>query len=259
MNVEAAIARAVQMVEEGADVIDIGGESTRPGFEPVSAEEEIDRVVPVIRALREARPEVVLSIDTSKARVAEVAVGAGADMINDVWGLKGDSAMAAVAAACRCPVFLMHNRTHRHYDDFWGELVAELNESVDLARSAGVEERQIWLDPGFGFGKEPWHNLEVVRHLDRVAALGFPVLLGTSRKSTLGLVLDRPPERRLEGSVATAVWGISRGCRMIRAHDVAETVPFLRMADAIARGLDYCPPGSADPAGHLYRKSKDHG
>jgi dihydropteroate synthase len=261
-----AVDGAVQMVRDGADLIDIGGESTRPGSAPVSAEQEATRILPVIASLKETLPHVPLSVDTYKAPVAAAAIDAGADMINDVWGLKFGldpqllaraadaiahaqpmpelpiSPMARVAAEKACPVFLMHNRPNRDYHDFWPQFLAELQVSLYLARAAGIPDRQIWLDPGFGFGKGPAHNLESLKHLARVAALGFPVLLGTSRKSTLGLVLDRPVNQRLEGTAATLVWGIAQGCHMARIHDVAAILPFIRMADAIQQGASFHPP-----------------
>lgn len=251
MEVGEAVRHAHQMVAEGADLIDVGGESTRPGAAPVGVTEEIARVLPIIRRLKRELPRVPVSIDTYKAEVAAAAVDAGADMVNDVWGLKFGaeaneggtcSAMAAVVAEKKCPVILMHNRTHRDYADFWPELVADLQASIALARRAGVEDRQIWLDPGFGFGKEPRHNLEVLKHLERITALGFPVLLGTSRKSTLGLVLNRPVEQRLEGTAASCVWGVSRGCHMVRVHEVGAIRPFMQMADAIAAGSSFATP-----------------
>lgn len=258
-----AVKRAHQMAADGADVIDVGGESTRPGASEVSAQEEEARVVPVIRRLKRELPQVPLSIDTYKADVAAAAVAAGADMINDVQGLKhglsqpdldrwaraasGDDAaaalpkspMARVAAEANCPVFIMHNGAGSEYSSFWDELIRDLRTSVALARAAGVEDRQIWLDPGFGFGKKPPHNLEVVKNLDRLGALGFPVLLGTSRKSTIGQVLDRDVEHRLEGTAATVVWGIAKGCQMVRIHDIAPIALHARMADAVKLGLDY--------------------
>jgi len=246
LEVGSAVHHAHSMAAEGADIIDVGGESTRPGSTTISAEEEIARVVPVIRRLKRELPHIPLSIDTYKAEVADAAIEAGADMINDVWGLKHalsqtapQSPMAAVAARRKCPAILMHNRKTRTYRDFWPEILEDLEASIALAREAGVEDRQIWLDPGFGFGKEPPHNLEVLKHLDRIVDLGFPVLLGTSRKSTLGLVLERTVDQRLEGTAATSVWGISRGCGMIRVHDVAQMRVFTRMADAIRQGIYY--------------------
>jgi dihydropteroate synthase len=246
MEVGEAMRQAHHLVAEGADILDIGGESTRPGSTPVSAEEELARVLPVIRRLKRELPATPVSIDTYKAEVAAAAIDAGADLVNDVWGLKfglggsGESSpMAHVVADRNCPVILMHNRSTRSYTDFWSELLADLQGSIALARQAGIEDRQIWLDPGFGFGKEPRHNLEVLKHLERVTSLGFPVLLGTSRKSTLGLVLERPAGERIEGTAATSVWGISRGCHMLRLHEVGAIRPYVKMADAIAQGIHF--------------------
>jgi dihydropteroate synthase len=257
-SVQAVVDRAGTMLTAGADVLDVGGESTRPGAAPVSAAEECDRVLPALMALRRAFPEAALSIDTYKAVVAEAAVRAGADIVNDIWGgLQGVTAaerqrliavvqagtavppspMTQAVAALRCPVILMHNRPDRDYDDFWADLLADLRLSLAVARAADVLAHQIWLDPGFGFAKNPPHNLEVLKHLDRVVALGQPVLLGTSRKSTVGLVLGAPVGERLDGTGATLVWGIQQGCQMVRVHDVAPMMRFVRMADAIKAGL----------------------
>ncbi len=263
---ERAAEHAERMIEEGADILDIGGESTRPGARPVDAAEELDRVLPLLKLLRKRFPDTPLSIDTYKADVARTAVQQGADLINDVWGLTYGlneetrsawrcwverespspdlplSPMAQAAADLACPVILMHNRRQPIYEDFWFDLLLDLRVGIALAKQAGVASHQIWLDPGFGFGKTPCHNLEVLKHLDRLTSLGLPVLLGTSRKSTLGLVLDRPVENRLEGTAATTVWGIAKGCHMVRVHDVAEIRPYIVMADAIRLGLDYPEP-----------------
>ncbi len=244
---------AGRMIAAGADVLDIGGESTRPGAAAVSAGEELARVLPAIEAVRRAWPLVPLSIDTYKPAVAAAAIAAGADLINDVWGgahgftsaerragpPHRPSAMAETAARLRCPIVLMHNRPDRDYGDFWAEVLRDCQLSLALARAAGVEERQIWLDPGFGFAKEPRHNLEILRELRRLVALGHPVLVGTSRKSTIGKILGTAVDRRLEGTGATVVWAIQQGARMVRVHDVAEMVRFARMADAINAGLDF--------------------
>ena len=260
-SVQAVVDRAGAMLMAGADVLDVGGESTRPGAAPVNTAGECDRVLPALDALRRTFPSAAISIDTYKAAVAEAAVQAGADIVNDIWGclhgftaeerrrgiealLSGTPApplprslMAAAAAALRCPVILMHNRPDRNYGDFWADLLLDLRLSMAVARAAGVLEHQLWLDPGFGFAKEPQHNLEVLKHLDRVVALGRPVLLGTSRKSTIGLVLGAPVNDRLDGTGATLVWGIRQGCHMVRVHDVAPMLRFVRMADAIRAGL----------------------
>jgi dihydropteroate synthase len=262
-SVQAVVDRAGAMLTTGADVLDIGGESTRPGATPVSAAAECDRVLPALAALRRTFPGAPLSIDTYKAPVADAAVRAGADIVNDIWGcLHGWTAaerrsgaeamqagaplglrspMAEAVAALRCPLILMHNRPDRAYGDFWTDLLLDLRLGIAVARSAGVPARQLWVDPGFGFAKDPPHNLEVLKHLDRVVALGHPVLLGTSRKSTIGLVLGAPVDDRLDGTGATLVWGIQQGCHMVRVHDVAPMLRFVRMADAIRTGLAWKP------------------
>jgi dihydropteroate synthase len=262
---QAAVDRAGEMLAAGADVLDLGGESTRPGAAAVSAAEECDRVLPALAAVRQAFPGAAISIDTWKTVVAGAAVGAGADIVNDIWGglhgfaaderrrwsealQSGDSlpalprsAMAETVATLHCPVILMHNRPDRNYGDFWAEVRSDLRLSLAVARAAGVPDHQIWLDPGFGFAKDPPHNLEVLRHLDRIVALGHPVLLGTSRKSTIGLVLGAPVNERLDGTGATLVWGIQQGCQMVRVHEVASMLRFIRMADAIKAGLAWKP------------------
>ena len=262
---QAAVDRAGAMLAAGADVLDVGGESTRPGAAPVGAQEECDRVLPALAALRKAFPDAPVSIDTFKAAVAVPAVAAGADIVNDIWGAlhgwtaeerrrvaaalqRGEpparpprSPMAEAVAALRCPVILMHNRPDRDYGDFWSDLLLDLRLSLSVAQTAGVPGRQIWIDPGFGFAKTPPHNLDVLKHLDRIVALGHPVLLGTSRKSTIGLVLDAPVDDRLDGTGATLVWGIQQGCAMVRVHDVAAMLRFVRMADAIRTGLAWKP------------------
>lgn len=237
-SLKRAVDRARRMVEEGADLIDVGGESTRPGHEPVSLEEELERVIPVIEALvREV--DVPLSVDTYKAEVARQALEAGAHMINDVWGFKKDPDMARVAARFDVPVILMHNReTPAVYDSFLDDICRDLMESVRIAREAGVREARIILDPGIGFAKTYEENLEVMRRLERIVELGFPVLLGTSRKSMIGHALDLPVDQRVEGTAATVVLGIAKGCRIVRVHDVKEMVRVARMTDAILYGPD---------------------
>jgi len=249
--VQAALAQARRFVAEGADILDIGGESTRPGASPVSAEEEISRVVPVIRALAEALPNTLLSVDTYKAEVAEAALKAGAGMVNDVWGLRADPRMAEVVARYQVPVVLMHNRsTPQHaeirarlggryvgvdYDDLLADVRRELLESVALAHAAGVPDEHIILDPGIGFGKTVAQNLELVNRLDEIRALGYPVLLGVSRKSFIGYTLDLPPDQRLEGTAAAVAVGIVRGADIVRVHDVGFMTRVARMTDAIVR------------------------
>ncbi len=262
-SVQAVVDRAGAMLAAGADVLDLGGESTRPGSAPVTADEECERVLPPLKALRQAFPAAPISVDTYKAGVAEAAVRAGADIVNDIWGClhgtpaevrhawsdatsRGEplpllpaSPMAAAVAALRCPVILMHNRPDRAYADFWREVLLDLRLSLAVASAAGVPDSQIWVDPGFGFAKDPRHNLEVLKHLGRIVDLGRPVLLGTSRKSTIGFVLDAPVTDRLDGTGATIVWGIQQGCAMVRVHDVAAMMRYVRMADAIKAGLDW--------------------
>ena len=329
LSAQAVVDRAGTMLAEGADVLDVGGESTRPGGAPVSAAEECERVLPALAALRRAFPDAPISIDTYKAEVAAATVQAGADIVNDIWGClhgwtaedrgriarllaeqagkpallsashhnvrqSGEAAeerwhvarllaeqagkpallptspekdrdpddapedhsdfaavfqrarlvanwprspMAESVAALRCPVILMHNRPDRDYGDFWTDLMLDLGLSLAVAGGAGVADHQIWLDPGFGFAKDPPHNLEVLKHLDRIVELGCPVLLGTSRKSTIGLVLGSPVNERLDGTGATIVWGIQQGCRMVRVHDVAAMLRFVRIADAMKAGI----------------------
>lgn len=265
-DVPAVVARAATMLEQGADVLDIGGESTRPGAEPVGEDAELARVLPAIAAIRARWPDVPLSIDTFKPRVAEAAIRAGADMVNDVWGgtqhldsaARGqaigalraaatghqsdvtlpESPMASAVARLRCPVVLMHNRPDRAYTDFWLDLLWDLRLSIALAERAGIAARQLWLDPGFGFAKSPGQNLEVIKHLDRLVGLGYPVLVGTSRKSTLGRVLGTAVDDRIEGTAATSVWAIERGCAMIRVHDVGPMKRIAVMTDAIKAGIE---------------------
>lgn len=241
MDPQAAAAQAERLAAEGADVVDLGAESTRPGASPVELEEELGRLVPAIAEIRRRLPNLPISADTRKGEVAAAAVAAGADILNDVQGGAEPDArwpsLAPVAAALGCPWILMHNRARPHGEDLWGEVLADLRAAVARAEAAGVPRRQLWLDPGFGFGKTPAENLELVGRLERLTALGLPVLLGTSRKSTLGRVLGEPdPARRLPGDAACAAWGIGRGAAMIRVHDVAELAPVARMADALRRG-----------------------
>ncbi|WP_138756002.1 dihydropteroate synthase [Paenibacillus sinopodophylli] len=233
MDIDAAVAHAEEMAKDGADILDIGGESTRPGFEPVSLEEEVRRIVPVIRAVRQALPHMPLSIDTYKAETARQALEAGAHIINDIWGLKGDPNMASVAAEYGCPVIISHNRHARDYNALVPDVLADLRGSVSLARSAGVQENQIWLDPGIGFAKTYEDNLEMLGHLSEVALLGYPVLLGTSRKGFIRQTLNRPVLELVEGTAATVVLGIAQGCQVMRVHDVGAIKRAALMADAI--------------------------
>ena len=236
-HVARAVAQARAMAEEGADMLDLGGESTRPDHVPVTLEEELARVVPVIEAVRDVLPDMPLTIDTTKPEAAAAALDAGAPAINDIWGVSPDDALARVAAERGVPIILMHNRTEAVYDDIVPEVLDDLRRAIDKARDAGVPEEDILIDPGIGFGKTAEHNLELLRGLARLRELGRPILLGTSRKSTIGKVLDLPrPEDRLEGTLATTALGVAAGVDIVRVHDVRENVRAARMADAIVRG-----------------------
>lgn len=235
---ERAIAHAKQMAADGADIIDVGGESTRPGHIQISAAEEIKRVVPVIKAIAEEM-DVLISIDTYKAEVAEAAMAAGAHIINDIWGAKYDAEIAKVAARWQAPIILMHNRNDTSYVDFWEDVQRDMAESVKIALDAGVEQERIWLDPGIGFGKTTAQNIEMMQHLEQFVNLGYPVLLGTSRKSMVGKVLDLPVGERLEGSLATACYGVEKGCHIVRVHDVKETSRAIGMLDVLTGKRKY--------------------
>ncbi|WP_226671297.1 dihydropteroate synthase [Metabacillus litoralis] len=232
IDLDLAIYHAKEMVKNGADIIDIGGESTRPGFKPVSVDEELARVVPVINKLSNEL-DVPISIDTYKAEVAKQAIEAGASIINDVWGAKADPEMANIAAKYHVPIILMHNRHDRNYDQIIPDMIADLLESVTIVKNAGVTDDQIILDPGIGFAKTINDNLHVMRNLDAFTQLGYPVLLGTSRKSFIGNVLDLPPNERMEGTGATICLGIEKGCHIIRVHDVLEMSRMAKMMDAM--------------------------
>lgn len=231
-SIDAARAHALQMAEEGASIIDIGGESTRPGYEKISDEEEAARVVPVIEAVKRDTG-LPVSLDTYKSAVAEAGLAAGADMINDIWGFKYDPAIAAVTARAGAACCLMQNREKAEYDDLMRDLMADLSESVRIAITAGVPKEKIMIDPGIGFGKTYEHNLEVMAVLQKLGEMGYPVLLGTSRKSMIGLTLDLPADQRLEGTIATTVIGMMKGCRFFRVHDVKENMRALKMTEAI--------------------------
>ena len=234
--IAAAVVQARSMVAEGADLLDVGGESTRPGHVEVAADDEIRRVVPVIEAIRRALPEVPLSVDTTKPVVAEAALAAGADLVNHVWGVGEDDGIARVAAAHGVPLVLMHNRAEPRYDDLVAEVIADLAAAIERAVRAGVGQEQIIIDPGFGFGKTPEHNVAILASLGRLRVLRRPILLGTSRKSTLGRILDLPADQRVEATLATTALGIAAGVDMIRVHDVLANVRVARTADAIIRG-----------------------
>ena len=214
-----ALKHTEQMIADGADIIDVGGESTRPGYTLLEEEVEINRVVPVIEAIK-ARFDIPVSIDTYKSAVAEAAVKAGADMLNDIWGFQYDEKMADVAARYKLPCCLMHNRKQAIYENYLQDVCSDLQRSIDIAHKAGVEDKQIILDPGIGFGKTYENNLQLLNHLEVIKNMGYPVLLGTSRKSVIGLTLNLPVTEREEGTIATTVLGIQKGCSMIRVHNV---------------------------------------
>ncbi|RJG20911.1 dihydropteroate synthase [Paenibacillus thiaminolyticus] len=232
-RVDAALRHAKEMLESGADIIDIGGESTRPGHQPVGQEEELERVLPVIEALRRELPQAPISVDTYKAEVARQALEAGAHIMNDIWGCKKEPEMAHIAARYGCPLILMHNRPERRYDPFIEEVKVDLLASVALAKEAGVKDDQIWLDPGIGFAKTGEDNLILMSHLDELCALGYPVLLGTSRKKFIRDTLQLPVDDVVEGTAATVALGIAQGCQIVRVHDVASIARTARMCDAV--------------------------
>ena len=234
--VAAAVAQSRAMAAEGADRLDVGGESTRPGHVEVAEEEELRRVVPVIAAIRQAVPEMPISVDTTKPAVAEAALAAGADLVNDVWAVAPDDSLARVAAAHAAPLVLMHNRAEPRYEDLVAEVIADLQAAIERAVGAGVALAQLIVDPGFGFGKTPEHNVAILAALGELRVLGRPILLGTSRKSTLGRILDLPADQRLEATLATTALGIAAGADVVRVHDVRANVRVARTADAIIRG-----------------------
>lgn len=235
-EVEAGIEHAVKMVKEGADIIDVGGESTRPGAKEVTLEDELDRVVPLIKGIRE-NVNVPISIDTYKASVAEAALEAGANIVNDVWGLQREPEIAKVAARAGAPVIAMHNQKGSHYDEDIIEAMKKFfKKSIQIALDAGVPKEHIILDPGIGFGKTPEQNVIVMGRLHELHDLGYPILLGTSRKSMIGKILDLPSDERVEGTIATNVVGVMAGMEIVRVHDVKENLRAVKVADAIVRG-----------------------
>ena len=233
-GVDAALKRAEQMMSEGAAILDIGGESTRPGYTPVSEEEEMERILPVIEAVKQ-RLDIPVSVDTYKALVAKAAIMAGADLINDIWGLKGDEKMAELVARHEVACCLMHNRMNPSYKAFLSEVMEDLKNSVAIAKRAGIKDEKIILDPGVGFAKDYEQNLKVLANLEQIKTLGYPVLLGASRKSVIGLTLDLPSEERLEGTLATTVAAVQQGCAFVRVHDIKENHRAIQMVQAIYR------------------------
>ena len=234
-DIPAIVEQALRFQEEGADFLDVGAESTRPGSSPVTPEEEIRLLAPALEAVAEVA-RVPVSVDTYKAPVARFAVEAGASIVNDVWGLKADPALAEVVAAAGASIVLMHNQEGRRYNDLVPDVADSLRASVQLAVQAGIAPENIILDPGIGFGKTPDHNLELLGRLSELKELGFPLLIGTSRKSTIGLVLDLPVDQRVEGTAATVALSIAGGADIVRVHDVKEMVRVCRMTDSIVRG-----------------------
>lgn len=231
-SMDKALRHVEEMVEEGADIVDIGGESTHPGYTRIGDEEEIERIAPVIEAVSR-RFDVPISVDTYKSGVAEAAIQAGANLINDIWGFKADEKMAALAARTGVSCCLMHNRNQPDYSDFYRDFISDMRECVDLAKKAGVADDKIILDPGVGFGKTYENNLQIINHVEILEELGYPVLLGTSRKSVIGLALDLPSEERLEGTLATTVLGVWKGCAFVRVHDVKENKRAISMTKKV--------------------------
>ncbi len=249
--VNAAVDQARDFLASGADILDVGGELTRPGSAPVNADEEMERVIPIIQALHKNFPDAIISIDTYKAQVAEEAIKAGAHIVNDVWGLRADDGLAFVAAKYKTPVILMHNRSNpasvevrekfgnayigAEYENLIEDVKRELLECVAIAKKARIADSLIVLDPGIGFGKTREHNLALINRLDEIRELGYPILLGTSRKSFIGFTLDLPADQRVEGTAATVAVGITRGADIIRVHDVKQMARVAKMTDAIVR------------------------
>lgn len=231
-NMDAAMRHAEEMIEQGADIIDIGGESTRPGYTLLSDEEEISRVVPVIEKVR-ANFDIPISVDTYKSGVAQAAIDAGADLVNDIWGLKYDPEIANVIARNKVTCCLMHNRNAADYTDFMPDMIKDLEETLAIADKAGIPREDIMLDPGVGFGKTYENNLEAINRLEMLHELGLPILLGTSRKSVIALTLDLPKDQRVEGTLATTVLGVLKGAGFVRVHDVKENARVIKMTEAI--------------------------
>ncbi|WML42541.1 dihydropteroate synthase [Neobacillus sp. PS3-40] len=236
--IDKAIEHAKQMVDNGADIIDIGGESTRPGHTPLSLEEELERVLPAVKAISE-HVHVPISVDTFKAEVARQSIEAGAQIINDIWGAKFDDKMAKVAAEYNVPIILMHNRLERDYQSFSRDVLNDIYESILLVKKAGVKDENIILDPGIGFAKDYQEDIEMMQNLDKLVATGYPVLLATSRKRMIGNTLNLPVNERVEGTGASICYGIQKGCQMIRIHDVKEMSRMAKMMDALMSKGDF--------------------
>jgi len=237
-NLDASLKQVEKMIADGADLIDLGGESTRPGHTQISDAEEIDRIVPMITAIRQ-RFDIPISIDTYKGAVGAAALKAGADLVNDIWGFKYDPTLADVTAEYQVPCVLMHNRNNQNYQNLMTDIISDLQESIDIALKAGISRDAIILDPGIGFAKDYAQNMETMHHLEALQSLGYPLLLGTSRKGFIGLTLDLPVTERVEGTVATTVIGIMKGASIIRVHDVRENKRAAQMTAAILKGAPW--------------------
>ena len=231
-QMDAALYHAEEMIRDGADIVDVGGESTRPGHTVISDDEEISRVAPVIEAIK-SRFDIPVSIDTYKGKVTEAALKAGADLVNDIWGFKFDHKVAELTAQYGAACCLMHNRSAPTYQDYLNDVVADLKECVRIAKDVGISDDKIILDPGVGFGKTYQMNLEIINHVDVLHSLGFPILLGTSRKSVIGQTLNLPTDQRVEGTLATTVVGVLKGCAFVRVHDIKENKRVIQMTEAI--------------------------
>ncbi|MBE5885369.1 MAG: dihydropteroate synthase [Lachnospiraceae bacterium] len=231
-DVDIALKKAEEMMHDGADIIDIGGESTKPGYVPVGTQEEIERVIPVIEKIK-ANLDIPVSLDTYKAEVAKAGIAAGADLINDVKGLQESPEMAKIIADGKVACAIMHNRTFMNYNDFFSDMQNDLSAYIETARNAGIADDKIIIDPGVGFAKTHEQNLEVINRLEQFHCFGYPILLGTSRKSVIGLTLDLPVFERVEGTLVTTVMAVMKGCSFVRVHDVKENVRAIRMTEAI--------------------------
>lgn len=236
-QVDAALHHAEEMIAEGADILDIGGESTRPGHRQVTDQEEMERVAPVIERIKQCF-DIPISVDTYKSAVAQAAINAGADMVNDIWGLKYDKELAGMIAKNNVACCLMHNRDNTEYQNFVEEVLEDMRETLCLAKRAGIKDEKIVLDPGVGFGKTYEMNLEMIKEAGKLKKLGYPILLGTSRKSVIGLTLDLPADQREEGTIATTVIGMLQGCAFVRVHDVRANKRAIQMTEAILRNHD---------------------
>lgn len=234
-RMDAALFRVEEMIKEGADVVDIGGESTRPGYEMISESEEIERVVPVIEKVK-SKFDIPISLDTYKSQVAQAGIAAGVDMINDISGLRYDGNLAKVIAEADIPCCLSHSRKKANYTDVMQDVLVDLSDTAQLAYQAGIEGEKIMIDPGIGFGKTYENNLEIINKMEMLHSFGYPLMLGASRKSVIGTALDLPISERVEGTLATTVFGVMKGVMFVRVHDVKENVRIIRMTEAILQG-----------------------